>query len=77
MGQQFPSLAGARRILSGSKNHITSDRVGQCSHGTRRFRCMRIDVHSHLAKIVTRWLAHPACRCVAEHTRGNVIRFLL
>src|SRR3989304_4754681 len=52
MGQELLSRARTRRILTGAKNNVATDRVRQRMQRARRLRGSRICMHAHIGKVM-------------------------
>ena len=67
VSDQMPPRGCLRRILPCSKDHISSDRIGQRTDGVRRFCRPFIGMHTHLGKIMAK-------ACVEIHLCGRIER---
>ena len=71
MCQECLPCACPRRILSRSKYHIAADRVRQCVHCLRRFRCLSIRMHPYLTEVVAEARLEESARCQVKWLTGR------
>src|SRR5215470_17429834 len=75
MRQQFSSFTRVRRVPSGLKDHVSSDRVSQRVNHLCRLSCARIGMNSDAAKVMAEARLHYAPRTGIERLARRVENF--